>query len=317
MAEATAESANSGTFSSTSPRARRAPQRPEIQYQQNKGRVTIIGLAIRPSVNHAMTAKYRTDAWTFRVSHVGEQRQEPEERAQAHLCARRSTPPIPHARDAAAKSNATIALGPARAGGAIKKPNSTTAASAWSRTLLTWRQPLFMPNSCASSMCERRVAGNQLAASTDVNAQAIPAGVMPCRTCAFGGDHVGVVEIHEIEASAREHTTAQVTASSARQIHHRECDARAGPVRSALCTGAGGLARARRARRWPGAFTPKPPWHRRSTVSLRPPGWRCSGSRNRCNSGWGIFDRGSVAAPAGPANRPRPRGRSRGPCGGL
>src|ERR1039458_3798455 len=32
-------------------------------------------------------------------------------------------------------------------------------------------------------MCERRVSGNQLAASPEVNAQATFAGVMPVRTC--------------------------------------------------------------------------------------------------------------------------------------
>ena len=32
-------------------------------------------------------------------------------------------------------------------------------------------------------MCERRVSGNQLAASLEVNAQAALAGVMPARTC--------------------------------------------------------------------------------------------------------------------------------------
>src|SRR5580704_11810965 len=66
-------------------------------------------------------------------------------------------------------------------------------------------------------MCERRVTGNQLAASTEVNAHTIPAGVMPCLTCAFAATISGSSKFTKSKRLTGAYT-AKVTARSARQI---------------------------------------------------------------------------------------------------
>src|ERR1019366_1070060 len=82
-----------------------------------------------------------------------------------------------------AKINATHALGQRRPVERFRNAKSSSTARAWNSTLVRWCHPLRSPNNWQSSMCERRVSGNQLAASPEVNAQATFAGVMPARTC--------------------------------------------------------------------------------------------------------------------------------------
>src|ERR1019366_8074288 len=84
-----------------------------------------------------------------------------------------------------AKTNATHALRQRLPVERLRNAKSSSTASAWSSTLVRWCHPLRRPNIWQSSMCERRVSGNQLAASPEVNAQAMFAGVMPVRTCGF------------------------------------------------------------------------------------------------------------------------------------
>src|SRR5215469_11527912 len=76
-------------------------------------------------------------------------------------------------------------------------------------------------------MYERRVTGNQLAASVEVNAHPMPAGVMPWRTWAFAATISGSSKLMKSKPATGA-KTAQVTTRSASETQRLDRDQRRG-----------------------------------------------------------------------------------------
>src|SRR5579883_255044 len=153
-------------------RGARAPQteRSRSVRIRVKGRVTIIGFDIRPRRNPAYTRAVLPRTYAQRARN--------QKKAQ-----RTSLRSETHATDStcsgwSAKTNATNVLGQKAAVARNRNRKRKTEAAAWMATLTRWCAPASSSKSSRSSKWERRVTGNQLAASVEVMAEATLRGLM-------------------------------------------------------------------------------------------------------------------------------------------